>query len=95
MHTEALDVVIRIVERMDLQFAGIAGTGIHLADGKATPETPVDGALYLLAKDLDFRIAWPAFGNATSLPDLFQNSQHGLNPFISPASRMPAQDWCG
>ena len=38
--TEALDVVVGIVQRMNFKFASIAGSGVDLAYGEAASETP-------------------------------------------------------
>src|SRR5437868_14271951 len=42
--TEAFDVVVGIVERMDFEFASVARSGIDLAYGEASPELPPRGA---------------------------------------------------
>ena len=41
--TEALDVVVGIVQRVDFKFASIAGSGIDLPYGEAASETPSCG----------------------------------------------------
>ena len=48
-HAEALDIVDGIVERMDLQFAAIAGAGIDFANGKRAAEQPARPRLQRLA----------------------------------------------
>ena len=39
---EAFHIVVGVVEGMDLQFAGVAGAGIHLADGETAAEAGSD-----------------------------------------------------
>ena len=41
--TEALDVVVGIVQRVDFKFASIAGSGVDFAYGEAASETPPGG----------------------------------------------------
>ena len=42
---EALDVVIGVVERVDFEFASVAGSGVDLADRQASAEPPPRGAM--------------------------------------------------
>ena len=42
--TEAFDVVIGIVQRVNFKFASVAGPGVDFAYGKATSEAPPRGA---------------------------------------------------
>src|SRR5207245_4658063 len=50
---EALDVVEGVVERVDLELAGVAGSRIDLADRETAPEAPRDGAAELRAEALE------------------------------------------
>lgn len=56
MDAEALAVVEGIVDRMDLELAPVARTGIDLADREASPEAPLDDLLQLYADLLDLRV---------------------------------------
>jgi hypothetical protein len=48
--TEALEIVERIVQRVDFQFAAVARTGIDLADRQAAAEPPPRGTVELPCK---------------------------------------------
>jgi hypothetical protein len=56
MDAEALAVVERIVDRMNLELAPVARAGIDLTDRKASPEASLDDLLQLYADLLDLRI---------------------------------------
>ena len=43
--TEALEIVERVVERVDFQFAAVAGAGVDLAYRKAAAETTARGGI--------------------------------------------------
>ena len=49
MQAEALEIVERIGERVDLELAAVAGAGIDFADGEAAAEPAAGGALEFLA----------------------------------------------
>src|SRR5207302_4803317 len=51
---EALDVVEGVVERVDLELAGVAGSRIDLADRETAPQAPRDGAAQLGSESLQF-----------------------------------------
>ena len=47
---EAFEIVERVVQRMDLQLAAVAGAGIDFADRQAAAEPPARGAVDALRK---------------------------------------------
>ena len=47
---ETLEVVKRVVERVDFELAAVAGAGVDLADGKAASKAAMRGAIEALRK---------------------------------------------
>src|SRR3974390_217272 len=46
-HAEALEIVERVVQRVDFQFAAIARAGVDLTNGERTPEPRASGAVHV------------------------------------------------
>jgi len=73
---ETLQVVERIVQCMDFQFATVAGAGIDLANGQTAAETALRGAVKLRTKLGEFRIVRNGFRD-WGTQALEECSQHG------------------
>ena len=74
--TQSLDVVKRIVQRMDFQFAPVTGSGVHLADRKTMAQTPL-GRLVQAARQCGKLLIggwkWLGQGSAQSIAEEFQH----------------------
>ena len=54
--TEPLKIVERVAERVDFEFAGIARTGVDVADGETSPERPLGRRFHGGGESQEFRI---------------------------------------
>ena len=54
MNTETLNIIKRIIQRMDFQFAAITGTGVDLPYGNAAGKFLVDVAFDLYTQFFQF-----------------------------------------
>ena len=86
---EAFQVVERVVERVDFQFAAVAGAGIHLADRQAAAEPPLRRAVEVARRarqgpDRGHRFC---HGRAQALEE---RSQHGPSRSMGACSLPPA-----
>src|SRR5207244_13573478 len=72
----ALDVVVRIGERVDFQLATVAGAGVNLADRQRAAERAKD--FFLRARDDDVLTGrrWHGFGLDAGDCDLAEHGEH-------------------
>jgi hypothetical protein len=77
---EALQVVERVVQRMDFQLAAVAGAGIDLANCQTAAETALRGAVELRTKLGEFRIVRDGFRDrgTQALEECPQHGRHTL-----------------
>ncbi len=81
MNAETLDIMIRVVERMDLQLAAIARAGIDLTDGQTAPEAHIDQPAQLDAQPCEFRVSAVGrrLGDNAGAQGLLKDTKHRLN----------------
>jgi hypothetical protein len=78
VQAEALEVVVRAGQAGDLQLAGVAGAGVHLADGQRAAEDATDLDRQTLAQALDLGVPGDRLGHdpvAQEGPELAEHAQ--------------------
>jgi len=78
MYAKPFNVIVRIVERMNLQLASVAGTRVDMPDGKTSAKSSIDDALNRYAQSLQLIITWRwrCLGQNSDTQTLFQDSKH-------------------
>src|SRR5689334_16093861 len=76
MDAEPLDVVKRVVQRVDFQFAAVAGPGVDLPDRETMAEAALRRFVQAGGERGDFRIGWRTWLGQRPAQAFAQESQH-------------------